>query len=162
YMYAPCTVRANVAGGVQVVVEEQTNFPFEESIEFAVETVRPVRFPLYLRGPTWTDHASISINGAPVEVKLTPGQVRGLDGEWEGQTTIKLAVPMAARIKTWPGTNTVSVIRGPLTYSLAIPETTTRYAGTGRWPAFDLTAGGPWNYGLEVDPAKTDAGLGKA
>jgi hypothetical protein len=62
---------------------------------------------------------------------------------------------MPVRVKTWTANrDTVSVTRGPLTYSLLIKEKYTPYGGTDDWPAYDLFPESPWNYGLALDPAK--------
>ena len=49
--------------------------------------------------------------------------------------------------------NTVSVSRGPLTYSLQIKEEYRRSGGTDAWPAWDIFPASPWNYGLAADTA---------
>jgi hypothetical protein len=51
------------------------------------------------------------------------------------------------------------VSRGPLTFSLAIGEKWTRYGGTDAWPALEVHPTTPWNYGLEIDPARPEASI---
>jgi hypothetical protein len=59
---------------------------------------------------------------------------------------------MTIRTHEWiDNRNTVSVERGPLTYSLKIDEKYVRHCGTDAWPAYDIMPGSPWNYGLDVD-----------
>src|SRR5262245_36013797 len=59
---------------------------------------------------------------------------------------------MTIRVREWTDNrNTVSVERGPLTYSLKIDENYVRHGGTDAWPAFDVLPRSSWNYGLEVD-----------
>ncbi|MBO0698135.1 MAG: glycoside hydrolase family 127 protein [Zavarzinella sp.] len=154
YLYSPCTVTAKVAGGVEVTVEEKTKYPFEEEIELDVNPARPVKFPLYLRIPSWCEKASVAVNGAASTAELPAGKVACVDREWQAGDVVKLSLPMSVKVKTWDGTNTVSVVRGPLTYSLQIKEKYVRYGGTDPWPAFDIFPESPWNYGLEADPAK--------
>jgi len=153
YMYAPCTVKAKMAEGVEVTIRETTTYPFSDTIEFHVEPTKTVKFPLYLRIPHWCDGAAISVNGTRSDVKLAAGKVVCLDREWKKGDVVMLRLPMAIQVRTWPGNNTVSVDRGPLTYSLEIKEKYVRYAGTDQWPAFDIFAETAWNYGLDVDPA---------
>jgi Beta-L-arabinofuranosidase, GH127 middle domain/Beta-L-arabinofuranosidase, GH127 catalytic domain len=154
YLYAPCTVTAKVAGGVEVAIAEMTNYPFADMIELHVKPAKPVKFPLYLRIPAWCDKAAIAVNGTAAGVELPAGKVACIDREWKAGDVVKLSLPMSVKVKTWEGTNTVSVDRGPLTYSLEIKEKYVRYGGTDEWPAFDIFPDSPWNYGLEVDPAK--------
>jgi hypothetical protein len=63
---------------------------------------------------------------------------------------------MSVQLGTWTR-NTVSVQRGPLTYSLLIKEKYVRYGGTPAWPALDIFPDSPWNYGLDIDPARAAA-----
>jgi hypothetical protein len=54
--------------------------------------------------------------------------------------------------------NSVSVDRGPLTYSLKIGERYVREGGTDEWPAWEIHPATPWNYGLvlnENNPASS-------
>lgn len=45
----------------------------------------------------------------------------------------------------------------PLTFSLSIAERWQRIGGTGAWPANEVYANSPWNYGLLIDPANPQA-----
>jgi hypothetical protein len=66
---------------------------------------------------------------------------------------------MQVTLRTWEkNDNSVSVNRGPLTYSLKIGEKLVRFGGTDKWPAYDMLPTTSWNYGLIVDeksPAKS-------
>jgi DUF1680 family protein len=68
--YAPSEVRTAV-GGVDVAIEETTDYPFRNRITLAVAPARPVRFPLHLRVPAWTNDPKITMNSKPV-TKLRP------------------------------------------------------------------------------------------
>src|SRR5208337_4061015 len=60
---------------------------------------------------------------------------------------------MEIRLRTWAKNHgSVSVNRGPLTYSLASGEQYVRTGGTDRWPAWEIRPSTPWNYGLVLDP----------
>src|SRR5204863_7441551 len=98
----------------------------------------------------WCEKASVTVNGTASNVELPAGKVACIDREWKAGDVVKLSLPMAVKAKTWEGTNTVSVVRGPLTYSLAIKENYVRYGGTDQWPAYDIFPESPWNYGLDL------------
>lgn len=153
YLYAPSSVTAKVKGGVEVTIEEETNYPFTEAVTFKVNPAKPVKFPLYLRVPGWCTRAKVHVNGEPSSMLATVGQVFCIHREWKAGDVVRLDLPWAVRVKTWEGNDTVSIARGPLTYSLAIQEKYVRYGGTDKWPAHDILPDSPWNYGLEVDPA---------
>ncbi len=61
--YGPSIVTTTVAGGVPVIVEEQTEYPFRETIGLTVRPAHPARFPLVLRIPAWALKASVAVNG---------------------------------------------------------------------------------------------------
>ena len=62
-IYAPNKLTAVVAEGQEIQIEENTYYPFEESITFRITTKEPARFPLYLRIPGWCREGSVTVNG---------------------------------------------------------------------------------------------------
>jgi hypothetical protein len=87
---------------------------------------------------------------------------------WKAGDTVELQLPMEIRLRTWAANaNSVSVDRGPLTYSLKIGERWESYmpgeakgqpARLKDWPCWQAYPTTPWNYGLIVDakaPAKS-------
>jgi hypothetical protein len=159
YLYAPCEVKAKVGDGVEVRITETTRYPFEEQVELAVSLPRPAKFPLYLRIPAWCEGAKLKVNGKSAEAALVAGKLAKIDREWKNGDKVVLALPMKVTLTTWTNNRgTVSVNRGPLTYSVAIKEDVRRYGGTDAWPAWDYFPGSPWNYGL-VLKAGTPEGL---
>ena len=157
-LYAPCRVTAKVGAGVEATFVEDTRYPFEETVRLRFSAAQPVRFPLYLRLPGWCEHPVLTLNGNRLALATTtPGGFAVLERTWTDADTVELTLPMQVRVRTWTKNHhTVSVDRGPLTYSLQIAEKYVRTGGTDRWPAFDLLPDSPWNYGLEL-PAETVA-----
>jgi len=41
---------------------EETNYPFEERIQFSIHPAKAVEFPLSLRIPAWCEDARIEVN----------------------------------------------------------------------------------------------------
>ncbi len=152
-MYAPCEVRAKVAGGVQVRIVEETRYPFDETVKLTIHSPRATSFPLLLRVPGWSGAPEIRINdqALPASGGGAPGYVR-IGREWKDGDTLELRLPMQVKLRTWETQdNCVSVDRGPLTYALKIGEAYVRYGGTDAWPAYEVHPTTPWNYGLIVD-----------
>lgn len=154
-LYAPSRVTARVGDGVEVTFHASTRYPFAETIEFKLGTPRPVTFPLYLRVPGWCARPEVRVNGRDVTpAGARPGTYLCLERVWADGDTVSLRLPMEVRLRTWTkNRRTVSVDRGPLTYSLQIREKYVRHGGTDRWPAWDIFPDSPWNYGLEL-PAR--------
>ncbi|MBM4025477.1 MAG: transcriptional initiation protein Tat [Planctomycetes bacterium] len=153
--YAASEVTAQVGAGQRVTLKATTHYPFEDTIQFAVTTARPVQFPLYLRVPGWCAAPALRINGKKTPVYAEPRTFIVIDRQWKDGDTVELTLPMELRLRYWiRNGNSVSVERGPLTYSLKIGEKYTRYAGTDEWPAFEVYPTTAWNYGLVIDADK--------
>jgi len=150
--YAPCEVRAKVAEGAEVAVSEETAYPFEDQVRLTVSSDRPVAFPLYLRLPGWAKTARIVLNGRPVDGNFSGGQYAVLRRTWRHGDQVRIEFAPEIEIVSWPSIRgAVSVRRGPLWYALKIGEKWQRYGGTEDWPAYEILATTPWNYGLVLE-----------
>ncbi|MEV0400190.1 beta-L-arabinofuranosidase domain-containing protein [Actinoallomurus sp. NPDC050550] len=150
-MYAASEVTAKVgADGTAVTVTEETGYPFEEAVTLRISTPRPVDFPLYLRVPQWCQEPALRVNGSPVPVRAAAPCYVVVTRTWRNGDRIELRLPMRTTTRTWEKNHgAVSVEHGPLTFSLAIEENWRPFAGTTAWPEYEVTAGSPWNYGLD-------------
>ncbi|GGN30330.1 hypothetical protein GCM10011609_88070 [Lentzea pudingi] len=148
--YGPCRVTTTVAGGVAITINEDTTYPFGETITFRVQPAQSVEFPLILRVPRWCQQASATVNGQAVTISATGGFTM-IRRRWAPGDVLVLSLPMTASLKTWTVNHSaVSVEQGPLTYSLRIDERWNRYAGTADWPELEVTAGSSWNVALDA------------
>jgi len=156
-LYAPCEVTAKVGDGTEVTILEETQYPFDENIRLTVSAGKPVRFPLYLRVPGWCEKPELKINNKAASVKAGPRSYVMIDRKWADGDKVDINLPMKITLRKWMrNNNSVSVDRGPLTYSLKIGEKYVRAGGTDKWPAWEIHPTTPWNYGLvlnEDEPA---------
>lgn len=159
-LYAPSIVTAKVADGSLVAFTEETGYPFEDHVDLTVSTERPVDFPLYLRVPGWAKRARVLVNGREPGEEASGGRFVVLRRLWKHGDRVRLELPAAIEVKTWPGAaNSVSVRRGALWYSLRIGEEWRRYGGTDAWPASEILPTSAWNYGLVLEPGEPGAGI---
>ncbi len=176
-LLAPSAVeaRAGAGAGTAVRIEVATRYPFEEELRFRVEPAAPVVFPLYLRVPGWCRGASLELNGAPLGASAPGGAFVRIERRWRAGDTVVLRLPMEVEVERWPANHdAASVRRGPLVYSLDIPERVVRRRADETavhdskwqegvdleaWPAFELFAAAPWNYGLLLDEADPASGF---
>ena len=122
-MYAACKATVKVGDGNEITLHEQTNYPFEETIRFTVNTPKAVSFPFYLRIPSWTEGATIFVNGKKVAANPEAGQYACIHREWKDNDQVEIQLPMQLSMRTWQvNKNSVSVDYGPLTMSLKIDE----------------------------------------
>jgi len=151
--YGESEVTATVGNGVEVKFTESTNYPFDGTVKMALESEKNVTFPLHLRIPNWAENAEIRINGKKADVNPEPSKWVMIEREWSNNDQVELILSMKLDVTVWEeNLNSVSVNRGPLTYSLKIEERWERYGGTDEFPAYEVFPESPWNYGLVVDP----------
>jgi hypothetical protein len=157
-------VRAKVgSSGREVRVECETEYPFDTSFVYTVHGEGVTRFPLYVRVPGWAKSVSLSLEAA-WNGELSDGDgfrpLLRIEREWRDGERVHVAFGAEVEVRRWSGNHdSASIVRGPLTYSLAIPTRTQRSGGTDAWPAFELEPNGPWNYALVLDDrgaAKTE------
>ena len=163
-MYNSCITKAQVGDGSDVILTEETNYPFEETVRFTLNTDQKVNFPLYLRVPGWCKNASVAVNGQDMNINSKADSYIRIEREWNDGDQITLNLPMQLTSRTWQvNQNSVSVNYGPLTFSLKIDEKYSKINSTEsaigdskwqktvdpkKWPAYRIDPESPWNYGL--------------
>lgn len=155
--YAPSSVTAKIANGTSVTITSHSAYPFEESIMFSFTLDKPTEFPVYLRVPGWCESPAVAINqGASTEpLKSAGADARSfirVSRVWKKGDTMTLSLPMHVNVRTWKANHdSVSVDRGPLSYSLKIKERYERSGGPDAFPGHEIWPDSPWNYGLVLD-----------
>lgn len=165
-LYSACTASVKVADGKEINIKEQTRYPFGEDILFTVETGEDVRFPFYLRIPSWTEKPVIRVNGRSVRTDPVPGKYLRIDRVWQDGDEISVTYPMSLTMRRWQvNRGSVSVNYGPLTLSLKIGEKYVERnsvetvifdagwqedADPSKWPTTEIYPEGDWNYALSL------------
>jgi hypothetical protein len=156
--YSECKAAAKVGKGETVTVKEETRYPFDESVRFTVVAKAPVAFPLYLRVPGWCHSPKLVLDGKPMKIVHGIGDLIVVQRTWRNGDKLQLVLPMPISVTEWTNNqNSVSVDRGPLTYSLKIGERYVRKGGTDKWPAWEAYPTTAWNYGLLLGALKPAA-----
>lgn len=153
-IYSPSSVKAIVAGGTAISFNEETDYPFGESVKFTLQVDnknKPVTFPFHLRIPAWCKKAVIKINGK-IWQEAVGNQVIKIKREWKSGDRVELALPMHIFKNTWHE-NSVSIERGPIVYALKIGEEVKEVKNDKDPVAygnsyFEVRPTTPWNYGL--------------
>jgi len=156
-LYAESEVTARVAGGEEVKISEDTDYPFSDRIVFRFVMAKPTAFPLYLRLPRWCDKPEASLNGRPLAVPAAPLSYAIVERTWSDGDTLTLQLPMKISLRRWEkNQQAVSVDYGPLTFSLKIAERWQSYGGREAWPEWEVLPASSWNYGLVVDEERPE------
>lgn len=150
--YAPAGHTYTIDGQA-VRLNQETTYPFEETIRIAIDCEHPARFALTLRIPGWTVNPRLEVNGTDAGIELPSGQFIRLEREWRPGDRVELTLPMKWRTSRWE--NGIALERGPLVYSLRIEEDWQVDPDEPRsshdFPAWNLYAASPWNYALILD-----------
>ncbi|MGI4866068.1 MAG: beta-L-arabinofuranosidase domain-containing protein [Janthinobacterium lividum] len=146
--YAPNRLTTTVHGKEPVVIREETDYPFRETIRFVVEKAAKEVFPLRLRIPAWATSSAVTVNGQAVASAPQAGTFYTLSRRWQAGDVVELRLPMSVRVV--PGYNqSVSVERGPLVYSLQLGEEWRKVRDRPTSADdYQVRATTPWNYGL--------------
>ncbi|HEX4122388.1 MAG TPA: beta-L-arabinofuranosidase domain-containing protein [Verrucomicrobiae bacterium] len=154
-LYAASEVSAKVGDGAEIKINEETDYPFRDTVKFTIDASKPARFPLYLRVPRWCASASVSINGEAADLESRPEAFIRLERLWRGGDIVVLRLPMKPSVRRWEkNEDAASVNYGPLSFSLAIKERYSEYgARDPQWPQWEVVPESPWNYGLVLDEA---------
>lgn len=167
-LYASNTTKMKVSGGNDITIVEETNYPFQENIRVTLKMKKNnIEFPLYLRIPSWTDNAKVSINGDDIDLKPEAGKYMRIMRKWNNGDKLEICYPMSLSLRTWTtNKNSVSVDYGPLTFSLKIDEEYIKCdskktaIGDSRWqknvnaedwPSYEIYPKSDWNYALVLD-----------
>ncbi len=155
--YGPCAVTATVGDGegTEVTIDEETTYPFEDTIRFTVEPKTAVSFPLRLRVPTWVNEAAtVQVNGRPYTT-TAGGQMATIERRWTEGDRVTLALPVSVEAER-VHERAIGVRRGPLVFAKAVEGEREQIGVQHDMPTHAVHPSAPWNYGLEVKPDEAE------
>jgi hypothetical protein len=164
-VYGPSEVKVKVGSGTEVAISEETEYPFDGEIHLTVRMAKPVQFPLYLRIPGW-EAGTVRVAGAQA-ITAKAGSFHKIERLWKPGDKIEVKFPMKLRVETRYN-NAVSILRGPLYFSLKIGEQYRQIPKTEKgtfrfsqyphadWEIYPLT---PWNFGLVLNREAPDKSI---
>jgi hypothetical protein len=158
WLYGPNEVEAKVGKeGAPVKITSRTSYPFSDQITFLISVQGDVRFPLYLRLPLWAETAVLSVNNETSSIKHENGRFAKIERSWKDNDQVSIAFSPEITLTEWPRTKSVTINRGPLSYSVHIKENWIR-TGTDEfgWDKWEIVPETDWNYGLVVDNLDPD------
>jgi len=161
--YGPNRVTAKVGqAGDEVTVTQETDYPFAGPIRMTIRAAQPVAFPLHLRIPHWAGGAKLVVAGETLPTQS--GEFAVVNRTWKTGDVVELTLPRTLRTERRYN-DAVSILRGPLYFSLRIGEKWTKlksYHDTLPVIDWQIEPTTPWNYGLQIDPANPEASITQA
>ncbi|MGC8638802.1 MAG: glycoside hydrolase family 127 protein [Isosphaeraceae bacterium] len=121
-LYIQGTAKATI-GEQKIVLNVQTDYPWDGKVTLKPGFDQPARFDLRLRVPGWCQGATVSINGEPVTRPTIDRGYFVLSHEWKKGDVVELNLPMPVeRIAAHPNVKDdqglLAIQRGPLVYCL--------------------------------------------
>jgi DUF1680 family protein len=154
-LYAPSEVKAKVADDIEVMIKEETAYPFEETIRFrfsfADKKVKKAFFPFHVRIPAWCSAPVVRLNGQPVSVRANAGEITRINREWQEGDVLTLELPMEVKASYWYDGAAV-IERGALVYALKMNEKWEQKIDERKETShfgekfYEVTSDSPWNY----------------
>jgi uncharacterized protein len=143
-VYAPCRVATRI-GRTGIQIETVTDYPFRNLVEIHLQPESTIEFPLKLRIPQWGS-TKIYVNGTVLNATSNEGFIT-IKRRWSAGDIVRLEFMMEPRmIKGFD--NSLSVMRGPLVFSLPIVEKWNKLHDRGLTADWEVLGESSWNYGL--------------
>ncbi len=120
-LYHDNKVALNIDGQT-LTLTQNTSYPWDEAIQFTVETSEPLSFELALRIPDWCYDYDLSVNGERMDAALDRGYAV-LSRHWAHGDKVELTLAMPVE-RVMPHANIrqtagqIALQRGPLVYCL--------------------------------------------
>ena len=146
--YSPNELKTTVKGE-NITILEETNYPFEDRINFTFAMKTPVSMPLQVRIPAWCREAVVTLNGKQLR-SAKGGQIITLEQTWKNKDVLTLQLPMEVTTSNW-AKNSRAVERGPLVYALKLGERWEKGNEPAEGDYYNIYPTEAWNYGLLQD-----------
>ena len=101
-------------------LRQDTQYPWEGTVELEVTEAPASPFSLMLRIPAWARDATVTVNGAPGP-QAEPGAYCRIEHQWQAGDRVELQLPLRVRClrahpKVEEARNQVAYVRGPVVY----------------------------------------------
>jgi len=149
-VYGPCTLKTDTKKLKMV-----TQYPFRNTVSVEIEEDSG-EFTIYYRIPAWCKAYSLAVNGEKTEPTVPQNGYAGIRRIWKKGDVLTLTFEMAVEVirvddSAASAKYPIAVKRGPLLFSLPIPEKWEAYPGT---PCTPLPEGWSW---FRVTPVYKEA-----
>jgi DUF1680 family protein len=122
-LYGASVLDTRLSNGAKIVLEQDTDYPWEGHVKIVVRATKAPKFALMLRIPRWAESAAVTVNGETAGVEAKQGEYCEISRSWSAGDTVEIEFPMAARLLeanplVEETLNQVAVQRGPVVYCL--------------------------------------------
>jgi len=127
HLYGASQFDGQLTDNSPLSLTQHTDYPWDGRVEIVLNVVPSTPLAINLRIPEWADHATVSVNGSPIEVVTKPSSYATVERTWKVGDRLVVNLPMRVRlVEGHPHIeetrNQVAVMRGPLLYCLESPD----------------------------------------
>jgi hypothetical protein len=99
-----------------LVVEQSTNYPYEQGTSLLFKCNKPTELNLYLRYPEWAEKGiSIKLNDLEIRTDNKPGSFISINRKWNDGDVVNISIPFSIRSVPMPDdSNRIALMYGPL------------------------------------------------
>ena len=117
-LYESSTFKGDI-NGAGVIVQQNTDYPWNGDISMTIEATRPIRFDLQLLVPDFVQSGHIQVADKKI-TKLEPGTYASISRKWSGKTHVKIRfdMPTVLHTRDYEGKKRYAVSRGPIVLAL--------------------------------------------
>lgn len=148
-IYAPCRATVTI-NDTPIVIAEETEYPFRDSIDFTIESVgntgESLSIRLRFRLPDWAERYSLSLNGREVETREVEHFIE-TEHRIKAGDRLKLILPMVLRLKKEDPAG-MTLRRGPLLFALPIEGERRILRGDPPFADYEMFPVSDWAYAL--------------
>ncbi len=98
-LYVPSHVEMRIANQT-VLIEQQTNYPLENTSQLIINTKKPLAFGIKLRIPGWAGNTTqVLVNGQKIKTPVKAGSFFEISKTWKQDDRIEIIFDMALRLE---------------------------------------------------------------
>jgi uncharacterized protein len=123
HLYHGSDLTWHLPNGTGLKIQQQTEYPWKDTVDFTVTPETATEFSLFLRVPSWSARTGIQVNDEPANVQPTPGEYVEIRRRWAPGDRVRLRLDVQPRLTTSnplvrENVGRAAVERGPLVYCL--------------------------------------------
>ncbi|MCI5744732.1 MAG: glycoside hydrolase family 127 protein [Erysipelotrichaceae bacterium] len=132
----------------KITIKQESNYPFDDYINFSFKSKNITNFNLYLRIPSWSKHYKVYKNDIEIKTRKIKGFVKI---NVNSNDIIKLYIPSDIEIKTYNKTGVI-VKKGAILYALGMKGHRKKLPYSA-YPMYEITPDKDFNYGININEA---------
>ncbi len=118
-LYEPADATLTLRSGVEVKVEQESDYPFDGKVHLKFSIGEPVHFKVRLRLPGWCANYKLSVDGARQEAIVDDRGYLAIERVWRSGDVLDMDMEMLVRVVVDELGNNLRVtfIRGPIVFA---------------------------------------------